>query len=238
MKLRLIFITFIAAAFAAFTAAAEEARYSLNVADFSSLTVVDGVNVIYSCNPDSAGWVVFSAEPEIASKLSFSNNKEHLKVQTLADETPIKGTPTVHVYSAALRYAENSGDSTLIVCATVPVQRFTARQIGNGTMEVRGLDAGKFDGDTAAGRGTLVAGGKARQAKLRNVGTGAIDATALACDEINCFIIGPGNINVNTTGSLKISGAGSGKVINRAAASKTVNRSIGVKAVQASEEKP
>lgn len=238
MKLRLFFITFIAAVFAVGTAGAEEARYSLNVANFSSLTIVDGINVIYSCNADSAGWVVFSAEPEVASKLSFSNNKEHLKVQTLADENPIKNTPTVRVYSASLRYAENSGDSTLRINATEPVQKFTARQIGNGAMLVQGLDTGKFDGDTAAGRGRLSVSGKARQAKLRNVGTGYIDASALVCDEMTCFIIGPGNIDVNTAGSLKISGAGSGKVVNRATASKTVNRSIGVKAIQASEEEP
>ena len=72
-------------------ARAEDARYTMNVANFNALTVVDGIGVDYHCNADSAGWVVFTADPDLASKISFTNNKEHLRIQTLADEQPLAG---------------------------------------------------------------------------------------------------------------------------------------------------
>lgn len=43
---------------------------------------------------------------------------------------------------------------------------------------------------------------------------------------------------VHATGQLKLTGAGSGKVINHATAAKNVNRSIGIKAENPGEEKP
>lgn len=238
MKLRTILFALLYAIIYTGTTHAEEARYTLNVANFNSLTVVDGINVIYHCDADSAGWVVFSAEPDLASKISFTNNKEHLRVQTLADEQPFRNLPTVTVYSASLRYVENSGDSTVLVYPTVPVQKFTAKQIGNGTLEVHGVTADKFDGDAAAGHGRLTVEGKADKVKLRNVGTGIIDAATLAGDDVSCFVLGPGFVHVHATGQLKLTGAGSGKVINHATAAKNVNRSIGIKAENPGEEKP
>ena len=80
---------------------AQAADYSLNVANFCELTVVDGVPVDYVCCADSAGMVVFSAEPGDASKITFSNNKEHLRIQSAADDRPLKGLPRVRVYSAS-----------------------------------------------------------------------------------------------------------------------------------------
>ncbi len=208
---------------------ADEARYSLNVANFNSITVVDGINVDYYCNPDSAGWIVFTADPELASKISFSNNKEHLRIQTLADEKPFENLPTVRAYSAALRYAENSGDSTLRVFTDVPVDKFSAKQIGNGFLEVHGVQTKKFEGNAAAGHGRISVDGKADKVKLSNVGTGDIEASGLQSAAVECFIIGPGIIHVTAHDQLKVMGAGSGRVINHAEAVKTVNRSIGIK---------
>jgi len=238
MKLRIFLIALLFYTFNICIARADDARYTLNVSNFNALTVVDGICVDYYCNADSAGWVVFTAAPDMASKISFSNNKEHLHVQTLADEKPLTGLPRVRVYSASLRYVENSGDSTIRVYAKVPVQKFSAKQIGNGTLEIHELDTEKFYGDTAAGHGRLTVDGKTSKAKLRNVGTGLIEASTLVADEVTCFILGPGNIHVHTTGELKLTGAGSGKVFNHASASKVVNRSIGIKAEAPGEAKP
>lgn len=238
MKLHISLLTLLIAILFIGNAHAEDARYTLNVANFNSLTVVDGINVVYRCNADSAGWVVFTADPDLASKISFTNNKEHLRVQTLADERPIADLPTVTVYSASLRYVENSGDSTVVVYPTVQVQKFTAKQIGNGVLEVYGVTADKLDGDAAAGRGRLTIDGKATKVKLRNVGTGTIDAATLDGDEVSCFVLGPGTVHVHATGQLKLTGAGSGKVFNHTTAAKNVNRSIGIKAENPGEEKP
>lgn len=212
------------------------ADYRLNVAPFRQLTVVDGVSVDYYCNPDSAGWAVFSASPETASQITFQNNKEHLTIQTTADEHPLTGMPKVKVYSASLMNVENSGDSLVRVFLTEPVKEFKARQIGNGTLEIHGVDVQQFDGVVAAGKGGMNVEGKSDKAKFRNVSTGPIMADGLSSREVSCFLFGSGKVYCTPLSYLKILGAGTGKVYYSRLPEKIVNRSIGVKAGMISEE--
>lgn len=71
----------------------ESAAYKLNVQNFSELTVVDGVAVDYYCQPDSAGWAVFSCTPDKAASIMFENKAERLTVRSAADEKTIDGLP-------------------------------------------------------------------------------------------------------------------------------------------------
>lgn len=230
MKTRLlIFLISIATMFGA--AKAQNADYRLNVQNFCELTVVDGINVDYYCRPDSAGWVVFSCEPDIASRIMFDNKAEHLTVQTDADETPIQGVPLLRVYSASLRKIENSGDSAVRAFVEVPVQQFKARQIGNGSLEVHGLDAVIVDAGVTAGCGRLHLDGKADKTTIRNVGTGPIDASGLKSSEVRCFIFGTGDVDCRPKDKLRVFGAGSGIVYYHDKPTKITNRGIGVKAL-------
>ena len=240
MKERFLLTLFLTLLLTATSAKADDSRYAINVNDFNSLTVVDGINVNYYTHADSAGYVVFVAAPEMASNISFSNNKKNLRIQTLADEKPFKGVPTVAVYSSSLQYLENSGDSLVCAHLGTHVDKLTTKVIGNGTIKLSGIDAGTLAADAATGHGHVVLQGKADKAKLRNVGTGSIDASALDADPIDCFILGSGTVDVSTEGTLKIKGAGKGKVITHRKPRKTVNRSIGIKSEPSDslEQKP
>lgn len=236
MKKALTFIIIILAGVIA--TQAQKADYKLKVQNFCELTVVDGVGVDYYCRPDSAGWAVFSCEPEMASHIMFGNKAEHLTIQTDADESPIVGIPRVKVYSASLRKAENSGDSIMRIYLTVPVDHFKIMQIGNGDVEVHGLEADKLDAGIAAGNGKMHLDGKTEKATVRNVGTGNIDASELAADEVKCFVFGVGNIHVAPAEKLKVYGAGSGSVYYHRKPKKITNRGIGVKTAPYSEAMP
>ncbi len=214
---------------AVLAAVAQPADYKLNVQNFCELTVVDGVNVEYHCRPDSAGWAIFTCEPEIASRIMFSNNAEKLTIQTDADESPVEGVPLVVVYSASLRRCENSGDSTLTVYLDVPVNQFKAKQIGNGNLVVHNVDAASLEAGVTAGHGSITVDGKAPKASYSNVGSGPIDASGLQAEQVKCFVFGSGNVDCVATEQLKVFGAGSGTVIYHDAPGKITNRSIGVK---------
>ncbi len=234
MKTRiLIFLISVVSMFSAVKA--QNADYKLNVQNFCELTVVDGINVDYYCRPDSAGWVIFSCEPGLASRIMFDNRAEHLTVQTDADESPIEGVPLLKVYSASLRKIENSGDSTVRAFVGVPVKQFKARQIGNGSLEVHGLDAGIVDAGVTAGCGSLHLDGKAVKATIRNVGTGPIDASDLHSSEVRCFIFGTGDVDCRPKDKLRVFGAGSGIVYYHDTPAKITNRGIGVKALPGTE---
>lgn len=217
----------------ALAALAEEpatpATYRLNVQNFSELTVVDGVCVDYYCRADSAGRAIFTCLPEVASEIMFSNDNDRLTIQTAANEKALVGIPRIKVYSVSLRKVENSGDSLVRVYTSQPVKQFKASQIGNGSLEVSGIDADKFDGSITAGNGSLTVKGKANKAKISNVGSGPIDAKDLEVPEISCFVFGSGDIEVKPSESLRVYGAGSGKVRYHGTP-KVKLRGIGVKA--------
>lgn len=211
---------------------AQQSDYKINVADFSELTVVDGVNVDYHCNPDSAGWVVFSCEPKLASSITFNNKGGRLTIQSDADEEPIKGLPRVHVYSAELTKLENSGDSLVRVFANKEncIKNFKARQIGNGSIEVYNINATSSYFGITAGKGCLHVEGVSEKATLSNVSTGPIDASGLKATQVKCLIFGTGDVDCTPAEQLRVFGAGSGKVYYHNKPEKIANRSIGVKA--------
>lgn len=211
-------------------AADEPAAYKLNVQNFCELTVVDGVKVDYYCRPDSAGWAIFTCTPELASEIMFTNDNDRLSIRTAAEEEPIDGVPCITVYSASLRKVENSGDSLVRVFADVPVKDFKAKQIGNGTLEIHNVQADNIEAGVTAGRGCLIVDGNSKKAKINNVSAGPIKASGLNADNISCFVFGAGDIECAPAESLRVYGAGSGKVFYHGTP-KVTQRSIGVKAM-------
>lgn len=217
-------------------AADDKATYKVDVADFTELVVVDGVNVEYHASADSAGRAYFVCPPQMASSIHFDNSKGRLSIRSAADETPIDNLPTVTVYSHALRKVENSGDSIVEVFLSQPVDDLKIKQIGNGTIKVHNVDAGSVDAGVTAGKGSIVADGKAKKLKISNVSAGPVEAAALEAPNVTCMVFGSGNIECNPTESLRIFGAGSGKVYYVTAPTKITNRGIGVRAKPLNEK--
>lgn len=204
---------------------AQKQRFSLNMGDFGSLRVIDNVNVEYSSNADSAGYIVFECEPDLAPQLLFGNDKFTLKIQ-VQDNTMSARLPKVKVYSTHLASVENSGDSTVLLRKTAPVGEISLRVVGNGRIIAKGLRSGKLDGKIDTGRGSLVLGGEADMVKLRTIGTGSIQAGALKAREAGVIMSGTGSVDCWVTDELSVKGLASGKVYVKGSP-KVKNRSLG-----------
>jgi len=216
---------------------AEPADYKLEVKDFAKLKVTDNINVEYICSSDSAGWVYFTCDPSISSRLIFSNNKSCLHIQVSSDDEILTGLPTLRVYSSYLTKAENDSDSTLRVLSNAPVPNFKCRVVGNGTIIVNNVDANSVEAAITTGKGHIViVNGKSQKAKLTNVGTGPIEAGALKARNVKVTLFGTGDIDCTATESISIYGAGSGKVYYGGNPEKVSNRSLGVKAFPVNKE--
>lgn len=211
-------------------------RYKINVGDFEELTVVDGVPVHYVNNPDSAGWAVFESSPEVCSRIMFSNAKNHLKIQTDAEDSVVTGVPMLTVYSSSLKKICNSGDSLVVADVSAELEKFTIRQIGNGRLVVENLKATKIDARLTAGCGTLYVSGETTTAKFSNISSGTISAYNLVAENVSCSILGAGPVECTPSKTLKISGLGAGKVYYQGAPEKVSNKSLGVKAMPKSEQ--
>lgn len=231
MKLSKVFFSALFVALSVQVTSAQTAPYKLDVGDFSELKVPDGINVEYRCSTDSAGWAYFECDPQIAQKLIFTNKKNSLRIQVASDGVKLTDLPTIYVYSLTLQKVENSGDSTVKVVRTLPVREFKGSVIGNGTLIISDLKTHQANLAIRTGNGQLVANGTTREANLKNVGTGKLEASGLQAEVTKCNILGTGPIDCNASASLSITGAGSGKVYYGGTPSTISNRSIGVKAI-------
>lgn len=211
---------------------AQNNGYKLQLDDFNELRVVDGINVVYHTSKDSAGLVTYTCAPQMADMLMFESKSDRLKIQVAIDENGAPaGLPEIHVYSAMLSKVENSGDSTVTVHLSGAMPAFKARVIGNGTIVAGGIYANKVEGRISTGNGHIVLSGRAGAVKLSNIGSGPIEAGNLEAKEVKCWMLGTGTIDCYATESLRILGAGSGKVYYKGTPEHLTNSTIGVKAI-------
>lgn len=211
--------------------ATEINEYKLEVRDFGELKVTDGINVVYHCSPDSAGWAYFNCTPDVSKRLLFTNNKAKLHIQVDLAEGAITDLPVLHVYSSGLTKVENSSDSTITLLLTTPVQTLKARVIGNGRIVANDIEAGQVDAGINTGKGHIVLSGTAGRVKLSNVGTGPIEAGGLRARTVKVILLGTGNVDCFASEAISVYGAGSGKVYYDGNPEKISNRSLGVKAI-------
>lgn len=216
--------------------ASEPRNYTLKVNDFTTLKVADGINVEYVGDPSSEGSASYSATPDVASMLVFTNSKGTLEI-ALADRPTIDiDIPTVTVSSKFLTKVENAGDSTVRVTKLNPMPEFKARLVGNGRLSIKGLDTTTTLATIDSGNGTIVLEGKTTTAKLNNTGAGTIQADRLEANEVKCRQIGTGSIGCNVKTRLAVFGAGSGYIYYRGHPTTIQKRIIGIKLSPIEEE--
>ena len=193
-------------------------RHQVQVGDFTHLTVIDDINVVYRCMPDSAGMAVVDCPQRVADNLIFSLNKKgRLSIQVTTDMALQCDAqlPTITVYSKQLDEAENAGDSTLTVYQPATTDgNFKARLSDNGKIIVHGLKAVEACLDILTGRGTIV-------------------ADQVTATNVDCHIVGTGTINCNVNGGkLYVRGSGTGKVYYKGEPGKVTVRKLGtIKAI-------
>lgn len=208
--------------------AAKPTRYELNVKDFAELSVIEGINVDYRCNPDSAGKAVFTTTPDLASVLMFSNEKGKLELQIATEGIVHEGLPLVTVYSSTLSKVVNSGDSTVRVINMAPYPKFQAQLMGNGRLVVHNIDSPSTTLLLTTGRGTIVADGKTDNLSIRFSGTGTIEADKLRAECVKIKAGGTGAIGCCPLKMLDIFGIGSTSIYYKGTPS-IKNRSVGLK---------
>ena len=218
------------------TAIAQVNDYKLNIGDFNEMTVANSINVIYRCNPDSAGIATYSCQKATASAITFTNDRNKLKVEVISDE-PLTELPTITVYSMSLAEATNWGDSTVYVDKIAPTTSFKAKVIGNGKIIVRNLKCTSAEASVKAGSGNVWLSGQALKAKYTIMSAGAIEAGNLPASQVKCIMFGTGSIDCNALESLNVDGMGSGKVYYKG--TPTIKKHVaGVKLVQVGSVNP
>lgn len=236
--MRKMFLSIIATVVAMVANAQDVTRYELDLGDFSELKVIEGINVDYKCNPDSAGKAVFYTTADKAAALMFTPKKTRLQIELAADCEGYTGLPTITVYSRFLTKVENCGDSLVRVLSVADCPEFKARIMGNGRLVVRKITAVTVNGSIDTGNGTLVINGSCDNARLSYTGgSGAIQADDLVAKDVKCTLWGTGSIGCHVTEKLTIVGASSGHIYYKGNPTKIKNNSVGIDIVPLDNEK-
>lgn len=205
-------------------------RYELKVNDFKELRVDNDIAVDYYCNPDSAGYAVFTATDAQAGWVLFDNNgRGKLSVQTDTDYPAGEKMPRIRVYSSSLEKVVNSGDSLVKVYNLPAADKFKAVLIGNGRLSVPGVEASTVEASIHSGNGQLTIEGRCTEAKLHLVGTGTILADRLEAVKVKATVVGTGHIGCSPSEAITVMGAGSGSVLYKQAPPTIKSRGVGIK---------
>lgn len=194
------------------SAGVDAKTHRIDVGEFNELILNDNINVVYSANPDSAGYIVFDALAEHASYIMAERSKGRLKIQLDPAAAELDALPTVYAYSSFLQKAENTKDSTLHIKTISPGAKIELKLEGNGKIIADNLNAVNIGLKLITGKGTVIATGKCDNLDISNVGTGIIQADGITAKHVRCNLMGTGVIGCTPQQTLSLRGLGSGKV--------------------------
>ncbi len=193
--------------------AQELQRHAVNVGDFTSLRVVNAINVDYKSHPDSAGIAVFQAPVDLVNAIMFINNgKGKLSIELDIVGLENRQLPTLTVYSRFLTSIENLADSTVRAFNVNAGPKFKARLEGNGRLSLRDIYTDEVSAKVFTGRGQLAIDGRCTKASLSCSGPCTIQADQLTASKVTATINGACVIGCTAADELSVKGIGSGTV--------------------------
>lgn len=187
-------------------------QFTLNVGQFSKVSVDDNVNVVYVGGDGSPSRVTYDGDQKYAKAfiITHKGNKLRIQVETLYVDDP--ELPTLYVYSDFLENASLSAESTLTLKSVAPGSNLDLSVMGNGTIIADNIKATKVGAAIKSGNGTVSISGHCQTANFSMLGNGTIQADRLEAVTVNCKMLGQGSIGCWPTEELKVRGIGNTKI--------------------------
>lgn len=192
---------------------AQSHHYELRVGDFNEVKILDNVNVIWKCNPDSTGFATFYSPSDYVDAFILSNNgKGTLKVQVSSEALSKGNIPTLCLYSDFLTYVGNYSVSSVKIINPPACALLKITQEGNGKIDAYGVKCTTLEAKLLTGKGTVTVSGECSLAKLSLTGTGEVRADELKAPEVKCSFRGTGSIFCWPEELLQTKGIGTTKI--------------------------
>lgn len=187
-------------------------EYLFKVGQFDKVRVLDNVNVVYRCVPDSTGYAAYHGEEDFCDSFILTNSGGTLKIQVSTEDVGKPGLPTLYIYSDFLTSVENSSNFTTTVQSPAPCAKLKALQIENGSLRIENAQATEVEAAVVAGHGNIFLSGDCNCAQFRMMSAGTINADMLKAQDVKCRVFGAGTIGCWAVQSLKSRGLGSTKI--------------------------
>ena len=208
-------ILILACVMCAFSASAQMSQHILQSRAFSDLYISGSVNVECRQSLDSVGMIVFSATPQVYSKIKCYNEGDRLNIsldRTGTLDLSKNLSKIIVYYSGALSTISYTGSGRVVV-ANPPVGRNVAVLLtGSGNLKVGAIKAQHLS-CSVAGSGNLSISGNTIVDNITSTvsGSGAVEIAHANATKTSATVKGPGDFIINgrsNEASFAIKGSG------------------------------
>ncbi len=179
------------------------------VPEFTRVNMMADFNVVYTVNPDSAGYVSIYAEENILDLIELETKKGKLEVKFKTLRTPEFGVVLIRMYSNKLTEVENLGAGIFDIRSNIDAPELIFKMTGTGQIKALDTKSGVIN-VSVGGAGDVIVGGKTGMGVYSISGSGEIDAKAVKAEEVNASITGNGEISCFADKNIKTFITGSG----------------------------
>lgn len=216
-KLRVVLLFTIAAIFAIETLQAEQVvvkKYNYvysdtTIFDFDEVTILNGINVVYTQSKTQAGKVRIYA-PEAKDVVSIKSENGRLSIKYGRGYRRDFGVIMVYIYSKELKQVKCSMGGSFTTEGIVSGDKLKLKVFANSQIRCKNITYNEITARRGLGQGSILLAGTAKRATYSIIGGGEIDADNLVADDVECKMFGRGDIGCHVNKEISVRSIGRG----------------------------
>ena len=179
------------------------------LADFNKVSILNGINVVYTQSESQAGKVRIYA-PEGNNVVSLTSRDGLLSIRYGRDYNMNFGVIMVYVYSKELTQVNCSVGASFTTEGLVKGDKLKLKVLNKSIIRCKNIEYNEVKAKRGLGTGDILLSGKANKATYSIIGRGEIDADNLVAEEVSCKMFGQGDIGCHVNKEITVRSIGRG----------------------------
>lgn len=179
------------------------------IADFNKVSILNGINVVYTQSESQAGKVRIYA-PEGKDVVSITSKDGLLSIRYGRGYKRDFGVIMVYVYSKELNQVNCLVGANFTTEGVVSGDKLKLKVLNKSQIRCKNIIYNEVVAKRGLGNGDILLAGKANSATYSIIGRGEIDADELVADDVTCKILGKGDIGCHVDKNISVRSWGKG----------------------------
>ena len=179
------------------------------IADFNEVSILNGINVVYTQSEAQAGKVRIYA-PEGNEVVSITSKNGLLSIRYGRGYSRDFGVIMVYVYSKELSKVSCSMGANFTAENIVSGNKLKLKVLNSSQIRCKNIVYDEVVAKRGLGNGDILLSGKAKKAVYTIIGSGEINADNLIADEVSCKILGKGDVGCHVDKDISVRSIGKG----------------------------
>ena len=179
------------------------------IADFDKVSILNGINVVYTQSESQAGKVRIYA-PEGKDVVSITSKDGLVSIRYGRGYKRDFGVIMVYIYSKELTQVNCSVGANFTTDGIVSGEKLKLKVLNKSQIRCKNIIYDEVVAKRGLGRGDILLAGKVKKATYSIIGNGEINADNLVADDVTCKILGKGDIGCHVDKNISVFGLGKG----------------------------